>query len=506
MRIAFYGSLVFTLISGGLAACGGRGINPAMQGKEGMLSQTAIAKKCEEAKEGHDRPFIVEWDATDLASFEVAARQRTMFVKYEGCSLKVLYECRDPNLSARFGAYGTPEFASGTLQGFDIKNQGELYAKLPLGAASLSGRLEEGESLHLKYFVTGVATNTRESIYRNELSSAASCEGATHFVWGYNLGAFELDTTSKTAAEAEGSMAGVGAAGAKGSREQANVGRGGEISSCSTQDQRGCRVPIRLSLRPIRPGDNPLDKPGAVANVGPGGAPPGLPAGMQESLNVAQSSREAITEATKLLNESQDGVGCLKLLDKALALDPRNAEDRGLRFTYPRCLMRAGKCDEGMKRERELLASEDPKRILTDANLDSKARNTANMLCPSSTAKNKLDLVLRSGHELSAAARAKNTKECKSGFEKVLGNLKAADEEYKVLRESSGPREVHPPSTMVSTLSEGVKCIAETTTCAEALPYHKRQYCHQLHDMKGCEKTAQENWDTMKKLGHLTCK
>jgi hypothetical protein len=147
-----------------LLACGGAGVHPAMQGKEGMLSSTAIAKKCEEAKEGHDRPFVVEWDATDLASFEAAARQRTMFVKYEGCSLKVLYECRDPNVLSRFGAYGSPDFTSGAVQGFDIRNQGELYAKLPLGASTLSGRLHEGEALHLKYFVSGVATSSRESV------------------------------------------------------------------------------------------------------------------------------------------------------------------------------------------------------------------------------------------------------------------------------------------------------------------------------------------------------
>lgn len=474
-----------------------------------MLSQTAIATKCEEAKEGHDRPFVVEWDATDLSSFEAAAHQHTMFVKYEGCSLKVLYECRDPNVVARFGAYGPPQFTSGGVQGFDVKNQGELYAKLPLGAATLSGRLEEGESLHLKYFVSGVAQNTRESIYEGELASASGgCAGATHFVWGYNLGAFELDTTSKTAAEAAGSMAGIGAAGAKGSRESANVGRGGEISSCTTQDQRGCRVPIRLSLRPIRAGENPLDKPGAMAAgaAAAGNAPPGLPSGMQESLNAAEASREAIAEASRLVNESHDGVGCLKLLDKAQALDPRAADNRGLQFAYPVCLMRAGQCEEGIKRQRELLASEDPKRFKTDEKLDGEARNKANRECPSSTAKNAIDFALRAGHELSDAARAKNTKACKTGFDKLFGKLKEAEDEYRALRKSSQTSEVSSPSTVVSTLGAAVKCIAEGSSCKEALSYHVRQYCYQLRNTTNCERIATENWETKKKLGQLTCK
>lgn len=506
MRLVLSCSVAFVLGSA-FVACGGRGINPAMQGKQGMLSETAIAQKCEAAKEGHDRPFVVEWDATDLSSFEAATRQRTMFVKYEGCSLKVLYECRDPNVIARFGAYGPPDLTSGTVQGFDIKNQGELYAKLPLGAATLSGRLEEGEALHLKYFVSGVATNSRESVYRNELASAPGCEGATHFVWGYNLGAFELDTSSKTSAEAEGSMAGVGAAGGKGSREQSAVARGGDIGSCSTQDQRGCRVPIRLSLRPIRPGDNPLDKPVAYVPPAPGTAPQ-LPAGLQESMNAAASAREAITTAVAKLNDSHDGVGCLQLLDKALSIDPRSAEDRALQFNYPRCLMRAGKCDEGTKRQRQRLAAEDTKRLLTDAELDEQARNSANYECPSSTAKNDIDLVIRASRELNESARVKNVKECKAGFEKVATKMQSADAQWKQAREATrrAPSGQHPWNMGTTALNAAAKCVAESSSCKDGLAYYKRAYCMQLRDMDHCAKFGEDSWNSQLKAGHIVCK
>lgn len=490
-----------------LFACGGASnVNPVMQGREGMLSETAIAKKCEEAKEGHDRPFVVEWDATDLASFEATAQQRTLFVKYDGCSLKVLYECRDPVAISRFGTYGPPQFTSGTVQGFDIKNEGELYAKLPLGAATLSGRIQGGESLHLKYFVSGVATNTRESIYGNEIKAAGGCEGATHFVWAYNLGAFELETRSRGAAEGNASVAGIGSAGGHGSHEKAQVGQGGSIESCSTQDQRGCRVPIRLALRPVRAGDNPLDKGGAVAAV-PGAAPPPATGPNQESMVAAQSAREAITEASRLLHEAHDGAGCLRLLDRALALDPRSADDRGLRFTYPRCLMRAGKCEEGTKRQRELMASEDQKRLKTDDALDVEARDVSNQECPSATAKNDIDFVLRASRELSASVQAKDPKECKAGFEKVMSKVKAADDQtreaYKAHKHPTGQ---HPWNMATSALASAASCIAEATSCAEGLKYHKRAYCLQLRDMKGCERTATENWKTQLKLGHIKCK
>src|SRR5262249_18309923 len=118
-------------------------------GREGMLSTTAVAQKCREAAKGHDRPFVVEWDATDLATFEAKAARDTVFVRYDGCNLEVVDGCADAVSPGRFGAYGTPQFTSGTTQGFDVKNQGELYAKLPLGAASLSGKVAAGETLHL---------------------------------------------------------------------------------------------------------------------------------------------------------------------------------------------------------------------------------------------------------------------------------------------------------------------------------------------------------------------
>jgi hypothetical protein len=190
--------LVFAGCAGGVPA-------PTMEGRQGMLSRTAIAQKCEAAAEGHDRPFVIEWDATDLATFEAKARQTTIVVRYEGCELVPLYDCTSASSIGTFGAYGVPELTSGTLQGFDVKNQGELYAKLPLGAASLSGRLEAGESLHLAYFVSGLASSSRDSLYRVDVDQHPACRDATHFVASYALGAFELSSSANSAGSAEAS-------------------------------------------------------------------------------------------------------------------------------------------------------------------------------------------------------------------------------------------------------------------------------------------------------------
>src|SRR5678816_3375350 len=93
----------FILIAGAIAGCGGAP-PPTMEGRSGMLSRTAVAQKCGEAAQGHDRPFVVEWDATDLASFEAKAARDTIVVKYEGCKIDVLYGCSDPAAPGRLGA------------------------------------------------------------------------------------------------------------------------------------------------------------------------------------------------------------------------------------------------------------------------------------------------------------------------------------------------------------------------------------------------------------------
>ena len=380
-----------------VVGCGG-GTPPTMQGRTGMMSQTAIAAKCTEAAKGHERPFVVEWDATDLASFEAKAASNTMFVHYEGCKLDILYECKDPNVSAKFGNYGQPQFTSGTVQGFDIANEGELYAKLPLGAGALSGRVSAGETLHLKYFVSGVAMSTRDSLYKGEIEPLPGCATATHFVSSYNLGAFELESTAKSAGEANAGIGNIGAGGSR-SHNEASVGRGGDLVSCTTQDQRACRVPIRLVLKAITPGSHPAGNLTAGGPPPGGGAPgtaPALPAGLQEQIAVGEEVSQAINKANELAGEG-DGVGCLAKLDRALALDARRADHT--RQTYARCLMMAGKCDEGQKMYREVRAAEDTKRLLSDETLDKEAHDRANNMCPSSTAKSAADFVMRAARD-----------------------------------------------------------------------------------------------------------
>ena len=142
----------------------------------------------------HARPlgnYAIEWDATDMSSFEARAADDVVVVKYVGCDLKILDGCSaDESVRGSSGAYKAPEWTAGSLEKIDIGSEGELYAKLPLGAATLGGRVSGGEKFHMEYYVSGTRTSTRPAVYKADLAKNPSCKGATHFVYAYNLGAF----------------------------------------------------------------------------------------------------------------------------------------------------------------------------------------------------------------------------------------------------------------------------------------------------------------------------
>src|SRR5690606_7453574 len=180
----------------------------------------------------HERPFVVEWDATDSASFEALAASDVVFVKYQGRELTVLDGCNDESIKGSFGAYRPVQWTSGAVENADIGNEGDLYAKLPLSVATRGGRVAAGETFHMEYYVAGVKTATRGAIYRDDISRVRACKEATHFVYGYNLGAFALASTKDIQGEAGATVWGIGAGGHSKSSYAAEK-KGGQLTTCA---------------------------------------------------------------------------------------------------------------------------------------------------------------------------------------------------------------------------------------------------------------------------------
>jgi hypothetical protein len=472
------------LVALALAACGG-GTPPTMQGRSGMLSQTAVAQKCEQAAKGHDKPFVVEWDATDLATFEAKAASDTVFVRYYGCNLEVVDGCKDPVTPGRFGKYGTPQFTSGTTQGFDVKNEGELYAKLPLGAASLSGKVQAGETLHLKYFVSGVATDTRDSIYAGDLASVSACAGATHYVYAYNLGAFELSSTEQSSAEAQAGLGNIGAGGSH-SHEQSALGAAGDFGSCQTQDQRSCRAPIRLALRALMPGQNPAGAPPAAGGTTAqnGGDGPGAGGGDGSRADQAK----ALWDDAKRKHDAGDGQACLDEANKALGFDMRLNDNDDFKELHAMCEMQAGQCDQGTTDLRATLAAEDTKREKQDWQLDKETREVANEMCPSATAKNDADFVLRAARELKTVAAVQPVPDgakCQSLIDGITQHLKNIKPDASF--------DGHAYSQGTNQYERAASCVVRASgKCADGIAVLQSQCV--LVSVGGCRDAAAHSW------------
>jgi hypothetical protein len=303
-----------------------------------LIEQTTVAKhRCARA-DGEVRPFVVEWDATDLSDFEAHAARDIVFVKYEACGLELLTGCADQSLRGKHGAYHAPRWTSGGVESFSIEDESDLYTKLPLGVVSLSGRVQRGEKLELLYHVSGVASATRDSVHRREISDNPRCQAATHFVHAYNVGAFALETASKRreAGSADVAVAGAGA----GHRSQMQVlKRAGVLESCrgqSASDTLTCRVPIRLHLRRLADGE-PSDPTSSQTSASPGERPAPT---MQSMLDAGKLRNAAVQKLVK-----GDGTGCLRDLERAREIDPDTDHIQGQ--LWAQCTMRAGKCEAG---------------------------------------------------------------------------------------------------------------------------------------------------------------
>lgn len=295
----------------------------------------------------HERPFIIEWDATDMSSFEQYAAGDLVVVKYEGCKLKVLDECRNDNVRGSQGAYKPPEWTTGQLESIDIQNEGDLVAKLPLGEATLGGRVSAGEKFHMEYYVAGTRQATRPALYRGEMPQEG-CEGATHFVYAYNLGAFALGSARELNASADVSAFGFGAAGSQTNKSKIDK-KGGDLSVCKSDSAReieGCKAPIRLNLRKIRDGENP-DAAGQTGEL----SDPSLNAVGAVNLKVEMSEEaRARIDAAMSKIAAGDGPACLIDLDAHDGLDPTHKSSdpkSGFGMMRAQCLMMGGQCDAG---------------------------------------------------------------------------------------------------------------------------------------------------------------
>lgn len=388
--------------------------------------------------ENHLRPFIIEWDATDMSSFEQHAANDIVFVQYEGCSLRVLDECRNESIRGEQGAYKPAEWTSGSLETLDVNNSAELYAKLPLGQATLGGRVEGGEKFHMEYYVAGTKTASRDAVYRSDLEGKYGCEKATHFVYGYNLGAFALGSSKNLTASAGGSAFGFGAGGSE-TRASSAEKKGGKLSVCdseSAKEVEGCKAPIRLTLRDIRPGENPEKTAMAAPDTPDSMAAAAI---VNAKVEMSEEASARFQAATRSMGAG-DGKNCLKELDAHDKLNPKNKSidpKSGFGFIRGQCVMLAGQCDAGKSLIRKSAEQAAHMKTMGPEQIDRMVEQYGSMYCQGKM--NDRDTLLKAINTLAMGMNNSSlgVKGCDEAYKTVLklrGKVKPKDgEDYNLI-------------------------------------------------------------------------
>jgi TPR repeat protein len=235
---AVFASAVFGVLL--VTACGGGGPLP---GKAPTVA-SAIADKA---------PLVVDWPAGQRTDLEVSTNDGVAVVRVEPQTIKLLREC---HLSGSYGFLGV----STKEQVIRLDDAGDVALSLPLRgiglAADLSGELGTSTALDVALITIGRRRTIRTSAARSALKGGKECIGATHYIRGFDVGAFVLATAEKSSAS---TVAGMFGAKASYARKSAKAVRetDGNLEACKTV-QPGDKAPpaqcssaLRLDLKAL---------------------------------------------------------------------------------------------------------------------------------------------------------------------------------------------------------------------------------------------------------------
>jgi hypothetical protein len=193
-----------------------------------------------------EQPLVTEWPAPYKARLEALLQQGAVAVSYSGCDLRLLDDCKLP------GAYVWKKTTLSTDTTV-IRDEDELYAKLPLGAAALSAELSTAGTLEVQTTVAGQLQLGGEGT--ESATAGAECPGATHLVRALSVGAFKLFAGGTVKGQAGAEVGNIGVHGG-GSEHKSILRQAGDPATCrhttAAVPSADCNSPIQIFLTPIR--------------------------------------------------------------------------------------------------------------------------------------------------------------------------------------------------------------------------------------------------------------
>jgi hypothetical protein len=201
-------------------------------------------------------PLVTEWPASEKANLETLLHGGAVAVAYSGCSMRLLPQCRVR------GSYQWQRTTPAT-DSLEINDTDELFAKLPLGAASLEGELKRSGKLIVKTIVAGQLKLDGASVI--DVPADEACAQATHIVSALSIGAFALTADGARGGHVGASIS-IGETKLQSDRSANLLRSAGDFDSCgSSTDQNpngNCASPVQVFLAPL---------PGRAGEEGPPG-------------------------------------------------------------------------------------------------------------------------------------------------------------------------------------------------------------------------------------------
>jgi hypothetical protein len=192
-----------------------------------------------------DNPLVTEWSASEKANLEARLRSGGVVVEYTGRSMRLLPQCR---VSGSYVWRRTTTFTDLS----EIRDFDELAAKLPLGAASLTGELARSGRLAVQTTVAG--QYQLADLKAEDVPDNATCSAATHVVSALSIGTFKLRAGGTVWGKGSTTVGGVGISGATRSEETV-LREAGDSDRCKLATEElpdgQCASPIQVFLVPL---------------------------------------------------------------------------------------------------------------------------------------------------------------------------------------------------------------------------------------------------------------
>jgi serine/threonine protein kinase len=251
---------VLALLSSFALSCGG---DLASQVAKAPEFQPKDQTQCSVVA-SHSKPLVVEWPSADRGQLEAQVRRGGLaVVEYSGCQMRVLDRCSGG------GKYNYSPITKKTDH-VAIRDTGDLYANVPVGAARLEAKLAKVGELNVEMTMVGRWETAAPSLRSDQLQG--DCAGATHVISAVTVGAFTFSAGAEAEVGGGATVLGAGG-GAKSTSKRETLSSDGKATACekatlgdpTPPDE--CGALIRLEVVPLVPSNAFVGRWNCVSTV-----------------------------------------------------------------------------------------------------------------------------------------------------------------------------------------------------------------------------------------------